>query len=123
MEKSYIASSALLDTWSGNEWTNGLQIDRMLDLETLTVKTENSTYEITILSGHEGEVLVRGGKFFPEFTRAQLAGCSLGGSFLKMYGVYIDFKMEFYWDQKRIITSYVTRIDVGPRLQTADHIQ
>ena len=123
MEKSYISAGALLDTWSGHEWTNGLQIDRMRDLETLTVKTENSTYEITILCGHKGEVLVRGGKFFPEFTRAQLAGCSLGGSFLKMRGVYIDFKMEFYWYQKRIITSYVQSIDVGTKLQTADHIQ
>ena len=96
MEKTLISASAILDTRSRHEWTDGVQIDQMPDLERLTVKTLNSTYEITILCGHKGEVLVRGGRFFPEFANARLSGSSLGGSFLKMHGVYIGFKIEFY---------------------------
>ena len=113
MEKTLVPASAILDTWSRHEWKDGVQIDRMQDLERLTVKTLNSTYEITILCGHKGEVLVRGGKFFPEFTNARLSGSSLGGSFLKMHGVYIGFKMEFYTEQLgRIITTRAQSIDV-----------
>ena len=37
---------------------------------TLVVRTRNSVYRITILKPHAREVLVQGGKFFPERTRA-----------------------------------------------------
>ena len=37
---------------------------------TLVVRTDNSVYRITILRPHAREVLVQGGKFFPEHTRA-----------------------------------------------------
>jgi serine/threonine protein kinase len=33
---------------------------------------------------------VRGGQFFPTYTPARLAGSSLGGSFLKQHGIYLD---------------------------------
>ena len=41
---------------------------------TLVVQTDNSVYRITILTPHLREVLVQGGKFFPERTRAVRAG-------------------------------------------------
>ncbi len=53
---------AMLDAWSEYDWENGVQIDQMEDRERLVVRTHNSVYEITIISGHSGEVLVRGGK-------------------------------------------------------------
>ena len=51
------------DAWSGSEWENGVQIDRMGELTTVAVRTARSLYEITILNGHTGDVLVRGGGF------------------------------------------------------------
>ncbi len=39
---------------------------------TLVVRTDNSVYRITILTPHAREVLVEGGKFFPERTYACL---------------------------------------------------
>src|SRR5262245_49944265 len=84
-----IPAGANLDNWIKREWDNGVQIDRMADLEVLLIQTRNSTYEITVISGSEGEVLVRGGQFFPEKTAAHLSGASLGGSFLKMRGIYL----------------------------------
>jgi hypothetical protein len=106
------SARALLDTWSSHGWTEGVQLENMQDMETLTVQTENSTYEITVISGRTGDILVRGGRFFPEFTAARLAGSSLGGSFLKLRGVYLGFNLEIHFDQRLIITSRVRQISI-----------
>src|SRR2546430_8757440 len=88
------SASALLDTWSAHDWTEGLQLETREDMDRLVVRTENSTYEITVISARAGEILIRGGRFFPEFTPARLAGSSLGGSFLKLRGIYVGFNLE-----------------------------
>src|SRR6188474_1965034 len=106
------SASALLDTWSSHDWTEGVQLESMQDMETLTVRTENSTYEITVICGRTGEILIRGGRFFPEFTPAKLAGSSLGGSFLKLRGIYAGFSLEVHFDKRLIITSRVRSISV-----------
>jgi len=107
-----IPAAANLETWSSRAWTDGVQIDQLDDLENLVVQTMNSTYEITIICGRTGEVLVRGGQFFPEKTPAQLSGASFGGSFLKLRGVYVGLKMEFLHEGRRIVTSPVRSIGV-----------
>ena len=91
---SRVPRAALLDAWSDTEWSHGIQIDQMTELETLAIRTKNSVYEITVLCGRTGEVLVRGGNFFPEWTPALLAGGTFGGSLLKMGGIYLGMKME-----------------------------
>ncbi len=48
----------MLDAWSDAEWNNGVQIDKMEELTTLTVRTRNSLYEITVLNGRTGDVLL-----------------------------------------------------------------
>ena len=85
---------AILDTWSGSEWNNGVQIDQMDELTTLAVRTTNSLYEITVLNGHTGDVLLRGGEFFPERTPVRLEGSTCGGSILKSRGIYVGLRME-----------------------------
>ena len=109
------SASALLDTWSSHDWTEGVQLESMQDMETVTVRTENSTYDITVISGRTGEILVRGGRFFPEFTPARLAGSSLGGSFLKLRGIYVGFSLEIHFEKRLIITSRVRKIAVSVR--------
>ena len=106
------SAGALLDTWSSHSWTEGLQLEAMQDMEKLTVRTENSIYDITVISGRTGEILIRGGRFFPEFTPARLAGSSLGGSFLKLRGIYVGFSLEVHFDQRMIITSRVRNISL-----------
>ena len=106
------SASALLDTWSAHDWTEGVQLEAVPDMETVTVRTENSTYEITVISGRTGEIVIRGGRFFPEFTPARLAGSSLGGSFLKLRGIYVGFNLEVHFDQRMIITSRVRKISI-----------
>ena len=113
MENSnLIPRGAMLDTWSKDPWDNGVQIDKMEDMNKLAVRTWNSLYEITIIDGRGGEILVRGGQFFPELTPAHLSGATLGGSFCKMRGIYVGFRMELCHDGKRIITTPVQTIAV-----------
>ena len=81
------------DAWSDSEW-NDVQIDQMEELTTLAVRTSNSLYEITVLNGQTGEVLVRGGEFFPERTAVRLEGSTFGGSILKRRGIYVGLRME-----------------------------
>ena len=109
------SASALLDTWSSHDWSEGVQLETIADMETLTVRTENSCYEITVICGRTGDILIRGGRFFPEFTAARLAGSSLGGSFLKLRGIYAGFSLEVHFDKRLIITSRVRKIAVPVR--------
>lgn len=84
----------------------------MIDMEKLAVRTQNTLYEITIIDGASGEILVRGGPFFPELTPAQLAGATLGGGFCKMRGIYIGFRMELSANCERTVTSPVESIEI-----------
>ena len=111
-DQDLVPKAAMLDAWAQDAWNNGIQIDRMEDMQKVAVQTANHLYEIVIINGHEGNVLVRGGKFFPELTPANLAGATLGGSFCKMRGIYVGFRMEFSANGKRIITSPVETIAV-----------
>ena len=79
---------------------------------TLVVRTDNSVYRITILKPHAREVLVQGGTFFPERTRACLSGSTFGGSCLKMGWVGLGLHMEFHAGDQWIITSHVRAIAV-----------
>src|SRR2546425_1955259 len=104
------SAGALLDTWSSHNWTEGVQLETIQDMKKLEVQTLNSVYEITVICGRTGDILVRGGQFFPEFTEARLAGSSLGGSFLKLRGIYVGFKLEIHSGERLIITSRVRRV-------------
>ena len=89
----------------------------LLDVDaftTLVVRTDNSVYRITILTPHLREVLVQGGKFFPERTRACLSGSTFGGSCLKIGWVGLGLHMEFHAGGQWIITSHVRAITVEP---------
>ena len=103
-------AGALLDTWSSHDWSEGVQLETIQDMKNLEVRTENSLYEITVISGRAGDILVRGGSFFPEFTPAHLAGSSLRGSFLKVRGIYAGFNLEIHLGEKLIITSRVRQV-------------
>lgn len=99
-----------LETWPNLDWSAGVQIDEVHDTQTLLVETRNTTYEVVVIDARRAEVLVRGGRFFPVYTRVHLAGASLGGSFLKLHGVYVGFSMELCGDDGPVITSAVRRI-------------
>jgi hypothetical protein len=104
--------AASLDGWTGHDWSDGLQLDRLWELDELSVRTRNNVYRIVAIVPQRGEVMVQGGRFFPELTRARLAGCSLGGAFLKQGGLYLGFRMEIQRGLQTIITSDVRSIEI-----------
>jgi len=108
---SYRASS-ILDTWVNHDWSDGLQLESVDDFTEIHVQTRNSIYEITAIDGFAREVLVRGGRFFPERTLAHLAGSSLGCGFLKLGGIYVGFSLEFVTSEETIITTRIRSIRV-----------
>ena len=105
-----IPASGVLSAWSAHDWRGGIHVDDLIALECLVVKTENSTYEIILLSPDTAHILVRGGAFFPVFTQARLAGSSLGGSFLKLRSVHVGFRLELSTERGFIITSPVRSV-------------
>jgi hypothetical protein len=110
---STVPAAALLSSWNAYSWKDGVCLDQLAALDRMTVFTRNSCYEIVVVAAATGEVLVRGGSFFPEFTPARLAGCTLGGSFLKLRSVYTGFHMEFALTGGVIITSPVSTIAIS----------
>ena len=107
-----VPAAADFDSWLSYDWDNGLLIDDLSPHDRLTVFTRNSIYEIIVTSPQAAEVLVRGGAFFPEFTAAHVAGSSMGGSFLKLHGVYAGFQLELVGDDGPVITTRVRRVVV-----------
>lgn len=105
-----------LDAWSRHDWSDGLQIDRLAPLETIEARTRNSVYEVVILDGRNGDVLVTGGQFFPTTTRVRLNGCTAGGSCLKWRGIYCGFRLEFQIGTEVIVT---TRVQSVARVERA----
>ena len=106
-EASKHSASGILDTWVNHSWSEGVQLASLPDLSVLIVETRNSVYEITTIDGAQREMLIRGGKFFPEKTAVRLSGSSLRGSFLKVGGIYAGFNMEILWDGQTIVTTPV----------------
>ncbi|HJN45377.1 MAG: hypothetical protein CL477_10775 [Acidobacteria bacterium] len=94
--------------------TDGIDLIEVDALSTLVVQTDNSVYRITILTPHAREVLVQGGRFFPERTRACLNGSSFGGSCLKLGWVGLGLHLEFHAGDQWIITSQVRAISLEP---------
>ena len=105
-----VRSPGLLSSWSAHDWREGVCLDELALLERLVVQTANSTYEIVLVAPDQARILVRGGAFFPVFTPARLAGCSLGGSFLKLHSIHVGFRMELVSNAQSIVTSPVQMI-------------
>ena len=113
-ETATYRASRILDTWVNHDWSDGLQLESVDDFTEIHVQTRNSIYEITAIDGFSREILVRGGRFFPERTPAHLAGSSLGGGFLKLGGIYVGFSLEIVSSEDTIITTHVRSIRVYP---------
>jgi hypothetical protein len=108
-------AATTLDTWSQFQWSDGVQIDRLVPLSAIDVRTRNTLYRLTVLDGASGEVLVTGGHFFPTATRARLNGCTAGGSCLKWRGVYRGFRIEFQIGTEVVVTTRVASIELVDR--------
>ena len=102
-----VPAAAVLSRWHDHHWRHGVNLADLNAFDRVTVRTEHSVYEIIVSSPSTGDVLVRGGAFFPEFTAVRFAGSTLGGSFLKLRSIYTGFRLEFGLGRQFILTSAV----------------
>jgi hypothetical protein len=113
--EQWVPRDATLDAWTALAWTDGVQVEQLPPLQALQVQTRNTTYDITVIDGTAGEVLITGGRFFPVPTRARLNGCTMGGSCLKWRGLYTGLRMEIQIGRESVVTTRIRSV----ALQTA----
>ena len=104
--------AATLDMWTAHDWSQGVLIPQLAPHDRIIVRTRNSTYVLIVTVPHTASILVRGGAFLPNFTPARLAGSSMGGGCLKLYGVYAGFQMELVTKDLPLITTRVRSVSV-----------
>jgi hypothetical protein len=76
--------------------------------ETIVAKTGSSVYEVIVLLGERGEVLVRGGKNFATFCPAVYVGSTrCGGAIECQTTIEIGWRMNFYFENLVVVTSAV----------------
>jgi hypothetical protein len=99
--------------WLGRASDGAIDLGGCEPLERITVKTRRSVYELIVLAGRAGEVLVRGGRFFPEFREAILSGSTVGGNALKPRSLGVGLCMEFIVGDRLVMTSPVLEMSQG----------
>jgi hypothetical protein len=110
---AFLPESSEAEAWSKREWTDGVRIDELKELDTLVFETAHHTYQLTIVNPAIAEVLIRGGTFFLKSTVARVVGASMGGaSSLKIRGIFVGFKIELQIGKTRIVTSRVRKISM-----------
>ena len=107
--------------WLTRETASAIQLDSCTPFEPIVVKTHGSVYQLIVVSRRTGEVMVRGGRFFPEFRPAILTGSRSAGNALKLRSLEVGLRMEFQTDKRFVITSAVeelSRTDLGRTMMT-----
>ena len=114
-------TASLLSNWSDRDWqrAEGVQLDRLERMQRLVLRTYQHAYEIFVRCGASGDVLVRGGRMFQNFTEATLVGSSMGGGFVRQFGVYVGLRVEFNIDGETIVTAPIFSVSISPLELTA----
>ena len=80
------------------------------ELAWITVKTSRSSYDVVVLDGDTGDVMVRGGSHFPEFRRATVTGSLFSGIAVMLRTIAVGLNLEFVIDGASVVTSRVQAI-------------
>jgi hypothetical protein len=103
--------------WPADPPCHAIHLDSCLPFERLVVRTRMSDYEVVVLSGWSGQVLVRGGRYFSEFRPARLAGSTCGGAAIRVRTIEVGCQLELQTDRTTIVTSTiqsVSRVKLEP---------
>ena len=90
----------------------GVDMGELPTLTRLHVRTQNTVYQLILLSPGESKVLIQGGRFFAEPTESYLCGSSYGGNLLKVSWVGLGMRIEVMREGRRIVTSIVQSVHV-----------
>jgi len=87
-----------------------IHIDSSAARETIVVTTRSSVYELVVLRGAQGLIVVRGGRHFPKFRRAVFLGSTAGDGSVAPRIIDIGLRMKFVSDNRSFLTSPVEAI-------------
>ena len=96
--------------WPTPDACQAIHLDSCVPFDRIAVRTRRSDYEVVVLPGSAGEVLVRGGDMFSEFRRARLAGSTFGGSAIRMRTIEVGGQLELRVDGQPIVTSTIQAV-------------
>jgi hypothetical protein len=97
---------------------HAIHLDSCVPFDRIAVRTRRTDYEVVVLPGSTGDVLVRGGRFFEEFRRARLAGSTFGGTAIRVNTIEVGCALELHVDGTRIVTSPIEAVS---RVQADGH--
>ena len=100
--------AATLDGFAAATSGPGVALRQLEPLTELLVHTRNTCYRIVV--SRDTDIIVQGGSFFPDPTRAHVEGASLGGSLLKVGWIGVGLRMEIVAEGRRIVTTAVRSI-------------
>ena len=84
-----------------------VRLESCAELEWIVVTTHATVYDLIVLDGPEGHVMVRGGRFFRHFQPAIVTGSTFGGTAVQRRTIGVGLFLEFNVDGKPIVTSRV----------------
>ena len=113
-QRAEVSTPAVLDASSAESSMDGIQINELKELDTLSIETMHHIYEMIVIHPETAEVRVRGGELFPGATLAFVSGASFHSAFLQVHGVYIGCNVELSVNSRRIRTSPVRSIRLLP---------
>jgi hypothetical protein len=88
---------------------DSIQLEACFEDEWIVIRTRGSVYDVVVLSGDTGEVMVRGGRFFPEFRRATLTG-SIFFFFFRLGSICVGMQLLLDDGERPVITSRVQTV-------------
>jgi hypothetical protein len=112
-EESRTGMGTTIEGWLSRASDSSIDLRACVPFERIIAKTRGSVYELVVVAGRIGEVLVRGGRFFPEFRGAFLRGSTAGGSSLKLRSLGVGLRMEFLVGDRVVLTSPVSELSHG----------
>jgi hypothetical protein len=75
--------------------------------DTIVVATHSSVYELIVVRGDRGDVSVRGGRHFIEFSPVAFLGSIAGDGSVKPNTIDIGLRMKFLFGDQFVVTSPV----------------
>jgi hypothetical protein len=78
--------------------------------ETIVITTRSSVYELVVLRGDRGDVLVRGGGHFTEVTPVVFLGSIADDGSVEPHTIGIGLRMTFVSGDRFVITSSVQSV-------------
>jgi hypothetical protein len=94
---------------AGAKADDAIALESCSALEWIAVRTRHSVYDLIVLGGGSGDVMVRGG-LFPDFRHATVAGSTCGGIAVKLRTICVGCHLELYVDGESVITSRIESV-------------